>query len=359
MSNQQGDQSVGLLSSVRRRLRGALFNVANRMGAADEGRAIAARTLDGLLSRRPSVDLALAPPPYPDLGQSASSVVNGNARPIIVTARFRTGSTLLWHLFRQVPGCTSYYEPFNERRWFDPSARGDRVDRSHRDVEEYWREYDALGALGDYYQEDWIRRNLYMDETAWDPDMRQYVNLLINHAAARAVLQFNHVDFRLAWIRHNFPDAILVHLYRHPRDQWWSTLMDPQASYRHDTVQNFLSRDKFYLLVWATDLQYRFPFLNPARATHPYQLFYYIWRLSHLFGVRYAHASIAFEQLVADPQSTLAALFAEVGVDAGNLDALARQVVRTPAGRWRQYAEESWFCDHEAACDEVLAQFFS
>src|SRR5262249_48746863 len=157
------------LSSVRRRLRGALFNVANRMGAADEGRAIAARTLDGLLIRRPSVDLgAIAPPPYSDLGQSPSSSMSSSGRPIIVTARFRTVSTLIWHLFRQGPGCTSYYEPFNERRWFDPSARGDRVDRSHRDVEEYWREYDALGVLGDYFQEDWIRRNLYMDETAWD-----------------------------------------------------------------------------------------------------------------------------------------------------------------------------------------------
>src|SRR5215216_4751889 len=130
MSNEPGDPRLSPLSSVRRRLRGALFGLADRMGATDEGRAIAARTLDGLLIRRPTIDLgALAPPPYGDLGRPAPESLNSSGRPIIVTARFRTGSTLLWHLFRQVPGCTSYYEPFNERRWFDPLVRGDRVDR--------------------------------------------------------------------------------------------------------------------------------------------------------------------------------------------------------------------------------------
>ena len=39
--------------------------------------------------------------------------------PIFITARFRTGSTLLWNIFRHIEGCTAYYEPFNERRWFD------------------------------------------------------------------------------------------------------------------------------------------------------------------------------------------------------------------------------------------------
>jgi len=63
---------------------------------------------------------------------------------VFITARFRSGSTLLCNLFRQVDACTAYYEPFNERRWFDPSVRGNRVDPTHRDVEDYWREYDAL-----------------------------------------------------------------------------------------------------------------------------------------------------------------------------------------------------------------------
>jgi hypothetical protein len=33
-----------------------------------------------------------------------------------------------------LPGCTAYYEPFNERRWFDPRTRGERVDATRRNV---------------------------------------------------------------------------------------------------------------------------------------------------------------------------------------------------------------------------------
>lgn len=81
---------------------------------------------------------------YPDLGRACPP---GDPRPapVFITARFRSGSTLLWNLFRHVPGCTAYYEPLNERRWFDPASRGDRVDKTHVGVEDYWREYKGWG----------------------------------------------------------------------------------------------------------------------------------------------------------------------------------------------------------------------
>jgi hypothetical protein len=41
------------------------------------------------------------------------------------------------------------------------------------------------------------------------------------------VLQFNRIDFRLPWFRHHFPAATILHLARHPRDQWCSCLLDP------------------------------------------------------------------------------------------------------------------------------------
>jgi hypothetical protein len=40
----------------------------------------------------------------------------GKPAPVFVTGRFRSGSTLMWSLFRNVPGCTAFYEPLNERR---------------------------------------------------------------------------------------------------------------------------------------------------------------------------------------------------------------------------------------------------
>lgn len=52
---------------------------------------------------------------------------------VFVTARFRTGSTLLWRLLRELPDLTANYEPFHPahaepRRTgeTDPMRRGER-----------------------------------------------------------------------------------------------------------------------------------------------------------------------------------------------------------------------------------------
>ena len=39
------------------------------------------------------------------------------------------------------------------------------------------------------------------------------------------MLQFNRADLRVAWLRQQFPQAKLIHLYRHPRDQWLSVFV--------------------------------------------------------------------------------------------------------------------------------------
>ena len=73
--------------------------------------------------------------------------------------------------------------------------------------------------VGAVYREEWINRNPYMNSSSWGQDMLEYVTRLIEAALGRAVLQFNRIDFRLAWFRHMFPAVHFVHLYRHPLDQ--------------------------------------------------------------------------------------------------------------------------------------------
>ncbi len=43
---------------------------------------------------------------------------------VFITGRFRSGSSVFWNVFRAQQSCTAYYEPLNERRWFDSEARG-------------------------------------------------------------------------------------------------------------------------------------------------------------------------------------------------------------------------------------------
>src|ERR1700738_2953658 len=159
-------QRFVLVRKLRKLVRNTFFNITRAAARTDDGRSIVRDTLDDLVSWRP----ANLPPgalhhevPYTDLGRARPDRLFAERRPVFITARFRSGSTLLWRLFRSCDACTAYYEPFNERRWFDAARRGTRLDLTHRHVDDYWREYDGLGDLGQYYDENWTRRNLYMD----------------------------------------------------------------------------------------------------------------------------------------------------------------------------------------------------
>lgn len=344
-------------TQLRAKARAWFFASLRRAFDTDDGREITVGALNGLLAGRPSLPIVPGEAPYRDLGHGSrpSGDYTGT---VFITARFRTGSTLLWNIFRHCDGCRSYYEPLNERRWFDPEKRGNRIDPTHRGVEDYWREYEGLLELGEWHRTDWTVRSLFMDESAWDEGLQRYFDRLILRAAPdRAVLQCNRIDFRLPWLRRQFPGAAFVHLYRHPRDQWCSTLMNPQAVPRDVTLARFEPYDHFYLARWGVDLRRHFPFLPVAGNTPPYLLFYFIWRLSHMYGVAYADVSLAYEDLVAAPEPQIRRLIETLAIDAEAAD-LARLVGTAPVGQWRNFADDAWFRPHEEAAELVLEEFF-
>jgi hypothetical protein len=297
--------------------------------------------------------------PYPDVGVSQATQQSSQRNdPIFITARFRSGSTLLWNIFRHIEGVTSYYEPFNERQWFNKDLHGERVDTTHHYVSDYWLEYDGLEILQHYYDTAWIDKNLFMDSSCWAPAMKRFVELLIEKAPGRPVLQFNRVDFRLPWFRHYFPHVNIIHLYRHPRDQWYSSLMGSRGFPQTAAMTQFEPHDHFYLRHWARDLQFHFPFLDESLIEHPYQMFYYIWKLSYLFGVKYAHYSIPYEDLVTDTETCLSHLLSSVGIHHYHMEQLTGLIAKPSLAQWKRYADEDWFRHHESLCETTLAHFF-
>ena len=303
------------------------------------------------LRHRQTPDLANVPSPYPMAAPESQDTAHSSA--LFVSGRFRSGSTLLWNLFRQMEGVTAYYEPFNERRWFDPAYRGERIDTSHRGVSDYWTEYDGLKELGKWYREDWIREALYMDAESYDADMQRYIDLLINRTQGTAVLQFNRVDFRLPWLKARYPTVPILHLYRNPRNQWLSFLTD-KAAMGPDTVQ-VTYRDAFYLDVWCKDLARHFPYLDKGETPHPYRRFYYLWKLSWLFGQRYADRSIGYEDLINDPKAVLEPTTDQLNLTtAVDWPKITSTISPPQPEPWRDYADEDWFAGHEMACETVL-----
>ena len=291
--------------------------------------------------------------PYSELMDSAEAP---ERQPIFISGRFRSGSTLLWNIFRQLDDHTAFYEPFNERRWFDVSSRGGHTDNTHRGVSDYWAEYDGLQELRHYYREDWIRKQLYMDDLSFDHDMKRYIDCLIEKAPSRPVLQFNRVDFRLPWLRENYPHATLIHVYRNPRDQWCSVLRNPE-DYPPTAQSPEGFPDRFYLRVWYRDLVARFPFLQHFENRHQYYLFYLIWKLSYCFGRHYSHTSVSMEALTREPQLTVRQLLKVAG-SAFDESAIDLSFVEPSETRWHNYASAGWFESIENECDEWLKDFF-
>ena len=120
-----------VLSWLRRRGRSALFRLVERLFATDDGRSVLAAASAGLAPRR----VRLPPPvsaPYRELGTAAFPIEPepGRQPPIFITARFRSGSTFLWNLFRRIDGYTSYYEP-HQRATLVRSADAGRSGRHH------------------------------------------------------------------------------------------------------------------------------------------------------------------------------------------------------------------------------------
>jgi hypothetical protein len=305
------------------------------------------------------VSLPALPPQY-NLDPAAGGPSPTGAAPVFITARFRSGSTFLWQLFRHLADTTCYYEPLNEAKWFKKDHRNSRVDATHIGVDDYRAEYEGMADLDEIFESRWAFHGLYMDETHHNPNMERYLLELMARAKGRAVLQFNRVDFRLPWLRAHFPQAKILHLYRHPREQWMSIVGKGariELAKRIGPDETSTS-DGFYTLEWARDLRHVFSLLEPA-GRHPYELHYLLWRLSYTFGRAYSHVSICYEDLVADFEQVATAMLDAVGFHDADIGSLASLNHGTQKVRWPGYADEAWFGALETKCEHELQAFFS
>ena len=295
---------------------------------------------------------------YSELPKKSDYGVDASNAPVFITARFRSGSTLLWNIFRNIEGVHCYYEPLNEGICFDPEERVQRVDPTHKGVKDYWSEYNHLRNVEHLFSQKWSHTHLLMDQTSYDRNMKLYIQELIQQAKGRAILQFNRADFRLPWLKANFRGIPIVHLYRHPRDLWLSVSSKSATVPTTLTNHDFTQYNLFYTMEWARDLSRAFPFLNPGFKLHPYYYHYLIWKLSYLYGHTYSDISISYEDLTSQPEQVLHNLFESIHIDLEQIKNACKLVSPVGYGKWTQYADDKWFMDIEQECEEILNAYF-
>jgi len=272
-------------------------------------------------------------------------------RPIFITARFRSGSTLLWNLFRSVPGYRAFYEPCHDglpqnihNRW---------TDETHQGVTSYWSEYRPIvETVRRLHRNEFGVARLYLEADDDYPEFEFYLRGLMDECGdSTPVLQFNRVDFRLPWLRRRFSQARIVHLERNPRDSWLSMVRTlPISEWDHP-----LSEDPYDLLLWSVSLSPQFPFLTADRIANSYERHYYLWRLSSLAGRRGADCTVDYDlDLQQEPSRGLAKLAELAPALTPHLEQALGLIHQHEPARWKRFRDAKWFEEIETRCETEL-----
>jgi hypothetical protein len=285
------------------------------------------------------------PPVMPNAAPSPSG------RPVFITARFRSGSTLLWNMYEQSAGWRAYYEPCHDNLL--AHIRSTAPMPSHRGVKAYWESYRPLLAdLPDVHRHEFgVTRLLLEADDAWRA-LERYLRFLVDRSAPRrAALQFNRIDFRLPWLRQRFPDARIVHLWRGARESYASSV-------RHLLPGDFDRHDQpnvYDIFEWCVSLAPALPFLADPAIDSFYARHYLLWKLSRLMGERQAHVSLSFERDLAAPDGDGLRRLVEAGCfDAADVPAARALVEPVETGSWSLLHQHVDFERTEAASEELL-----
>lgn len=151
---------------------------------------------------------------------------------IFIHSGWRTGSTYVWTKFRHHPGCTGFYEPFNEMlSQMSPTdiytARHDLSALKHSEIGlPYFHEYiPLLGPKGHpQFKLDFSYRNYFVADEPL-PDQQAYIDSMLGLGGKLRrlpVLGFVRSLGRVAWFRRSFADAVNIVVIRSPVGQWLS-----------------------------------------------------------------------------------------------------------------------------------------
>ncbi len=218
-------------------------------------------------------------------------MANTHPTVIFISGRFRSGTTLLWHMFDVLPAYCAWYEPLHPN--LPEHVHHVQPKADHRGVKDYWGSYRAQPEALDTHSRALGHTDLLLHASDDAPALKRHIDHLIQLSAPRVpVLQFNRVDFRLGWLRQQYPEALIITVQRDVVQNWLSCRRHMPPEWRDDESHP----DAYELMQWSQALSCDLPFLRPLPGRHGFFRHCALQRLSALMAAAHSDLPIELER---------------------------------------------------------------
>ncbi|MTJ15175.1 sulfotransferase [Anabaena sp. UHCC 0187] len=289
---------------------------------------------------------------------------------IFITARYRTGSTYLYSLFSSLANTIAFYEPLNYHvlDWLekdDLEHQKTQLWLSHNLQDGYFYEYKSLEreVLTKYFKRKFGIERMVLSATEDHSELKDYLNFLLStYPQKLKVLQFNRIDFRLAWIKANFPGALIVNLRRNPRDIYASFVGlylrsgNGDRTNLNDGIEKVIDfvglNEELNALSEVSVPQFSLHDLNS------YEKIYLLNQLSHQWSDQFADLVLEYEALIQDPVGELSKIISHIPKFELKFSGEMPKPRKDRINVWQEYHPEIWFQECEVKCNSLLEKHF-
>lgn len=295
-----------------------------------------------------------------------------------INSMFRSGSTFIYHAFKQSGQLKVFHEPFHEVlasildgsvvvneesiRQMRGKLRHDFLESSYFDeflpvMEEMKGAFAASFAYQDFFSRAGTSK----------PKLKGYIDLLAGAYDTPVILQCTRTWGRLNWLAENYPNAMHIALIRNPWSQWYSYKVD---RYIDSSTRVILSAPNLPMELAAVCQTYDWaaPNVSPSELfayflSHPispdtnYGLFFCTWAYAYKELVASSRLVLDMDALskdkacINDAEKRLSALGID-GIDLGNLHLLRQGLDRSELDRFERI--EDSVISHFAPQDQKI-----
>ena len=236
-----------------------------------------------------------------------------------VHSLFRSGSTYIYNVFKRTGKFHTYHEPMHEviaslpNSWSELSGRKDQLKSTLRHdflMGGYFDEFShLLPSIKKTFDPKFSFDYYFMEFGGSAPDLKAYIDLLVDGAPKPPVLQCTRTSGRMGWLKENYKSNH-VFLLRNPWDQWYSYKVDPYISttpriiYSQNNLPKILkavfeASGAFPLTGRDTQEKVVYGFKRPLSPDQDYFLFFGLWLHSFMCGERDCDVFIDMDELSA------------------------------------------------------------